>query len=74
MPNPIDSRERMHALATPCADRFARLRSSTHATKRTQQRGYRPNDLEIIVRHGTKTTDGYILLNRDADVVERSLN
>src|SRR5260370_39948007 len=36
-----------------------------HATARAQQRGYRPDDLELIAEYGTLVPEGILLLRRD---------
>ena len=43
------------------------MRMSKHATTRMQQRGRSEDDIASIIAHGTRTPDGYLLLDRDAD-------
>lgn len=73
MPNRSNHGGRNRASAKLVFGQFARLRFSKHSTTRIQQRGYRLNDLEIIVQHGTPTPDGYFLRDRDVDSLQRDL-
>jgi hypothetical protein len=44
-----------------------------HAEQRLQQRGLIHSDLDMIIRHGTETKDGYILRRTDVQAIERDL-
>ena len=43
-----------------------------HALRRLRQRGLYPEDLDLIVEHGTETNDGYFLRRIDVEAVEIS--
>lgn len=53
------------ALRTP-AEKHMKI--TDHANTRMQQRGRSEADIELIVACGTRTRDGYLLRNRDAEV------
>ncbi len=38
---------------------------TNHATIRLQQRGMRPDDIELILRYGTTVPDGFFLRRKD---------
>jgi len=44
-----------------------------HANLRLRQRGLRKDDLDLILRHGTETDDGYYLRDGDVQRVETEL-
>jgi hypothetical protein len=46
---------------------------TAHAKQRLQQRGLNANDLELIMMHGTETSDGYFLRRANIRVVEQTL-
>ena len=46
---------------------------TSHAQQRLQQRGLNSEDLDLIVKHGTETTDGYILRRADVHAAEQTL-
>jgi hypothetical protein len=43
---------------------------SAHAEQRLQQRGYRPHDIALILAHGTRVHDGFVLRPSDVACVE----
>lgn len=46
---------------------------SSHAQKRLQQRGLNGSDIDLILEHGTETSDGYYLRHRDVKEAEKEL-
>jgi hypothetical protein len=46
---------------------------SNHAQQRLQQRALNERDLDLIIAHGTETTDGYLLRRKDVAGIEREL-
>ncbi|WP_036282803.1 hypothetical protein [Methylocystis sp. ATCC 49242] len=46
---------------------------TAHATKRVAQRGIAPNDLELIKRIGTEVEGGYLVRQKDFQVLDREL-
>ena len=44
---------------------------SSHAQQRLQQRGLNRSDIDLILAHGTETSDGYYLRRRDVKEAER---
>lgn len=73
MPNSMDRRGREFPTTRFHGDNSTKLRLSEHARTRMQQRGYRPDDSEIIVQHGTLTPGGYLMRNCDVDTLQREL-
>lgn len=49
------------------------LQLSFHAEQRLQQRGFRPLDLALVVEHGSRVQDGFVLLARDVAAAEAEL-
>ena len=49
------------------------LRLSSHADVRLQQRGFRPRDVTLVTRYGTRVQDGFVLLAGDVAQVEAEL-
>jgi len=45
--------------------------TSHHARVRMQQRGRRQTDVDFVLEYGTETSEGIILSNKDASVIER---
>ncbi len=46
---------------------------SFHAQQRLQQRGLSTSDLDLVLMHGTETSDGYYLRRSDVRRAEREL-
>ena len=46
---------------------------TTHAAARIQQRGMRIDDCELIMLIGTEVRDGYLVLAKDCQEMERQL-
>lgn len=46
---------------------------SLHAQQRLQQRGLNDSDINLILMHGTETSDGYYLRYRDVKEAEKEL-
>lgn len=46
---------------------------TSHAQQRLKQRGFKPKDLNLIIKHGTETADGYFLRRADVRAVEQDL-
>ena len=62
------ARHCVHGSAVQCARRQPRHTLTTHAKARVRQRGFREDDIDIIIRYGTAGAAGrYVLTNRDAD-------
>ena len=49
------------------------LAISKHAHARVRQRGVKASDLDLIVRYGTATPDGTVLLRRDVEALRSEL-
>ena len=46
---------------------------SFHAQQRLQQRGLNDSDIDLILSHGTETSDGYYLRRKDVEEAEKEL-
>jgi len=46
---------------------------TSHAKQRLQQRALNSKDLNMIIRHGTDTNDGYFLRRTDVQAIEKTL-
>ncbi len=49
------------------------MRISAHAQQRMSQRALSKNDLNLVMRYGTETKDGYYLRQRDVEHQEKEL-
>jgi len=49
------------------------MKISNHARQRLRQRALNEQDLDLILAHGTETTDGYLLRRKDVAGVEKKL-
>ena len=49
------------------------MKICTHAQQRSQQRGLSASDLNMVLRHGTQTKDGYFLRKSDVKSLEMAL-
>ena len=46
---------------------------SYHAKQRLQQRGMSETDVDLILRHGTETQDGFLMRRKDVQRAEKDL-
>jgi hypothetical protein len=49
------------------------LNMTNHAETRFSQRSLSPNDLSLLLRIGSETSEGFMVLNRDFQSFERDL-